>query len=252
MKCHEERSATPPDPLTHLTPAPDRLKPLLVILGPTGSGKSALALTLAQMFGGEIVNCDSVQLYKGFDIGSAKLPVSARRGIPHHLLDIAGVGDDFTAGDYSRAARKVLDGVTSRGKLPIVCGGSGLYLRALLAGLSPAPPRNEELRARLTKVAARRPSSLHYLLKCADARAAARIHPNDHQKLVRALEMVYLEGSAASQIQERARDQLTGYDVFKIGLSPDRQQLYCRLNARAAEMFANGLLEETRQLLALG
>jgi tRNA dimethylallyltransferase len=227
-------------------------KSLVVILGATGSGKSDLALALAERWRGEIVNCDSVQVYTGFDIGSAKLPATRRNGIPHHLIDVAGPDDNFTAGDYSRQARRVLAGISSRGNLPVVCGGTGFYLRALLSGLSPAPVRCDRLRARLSKVARLRPLSLHCLLERCDHIAASRIHPNDHQKLIRAIEMAYLENAAASAVQARPRDALEGYRFLKIGLNPDRGLLYSRLDARSEEMFHKGLVEETRRLLEQG
>jgi tRNA dimethylallyltransferase len=228
------------------------IKPLLVIFGPTASGKSELALNLAEQLNGEIVNCDSVQIYRGFDIGSAKLAPVERRGIPHHLIDVAGPGDHFTAGDYSQRAREEVAAISSHGKLPIVCGGTGFYLRALLDGLSPAPPRSRRLRERLSHIARSRPRSLYRLLYRADPQTAARIHPNDLQKLIRAIEMAYLERTAASEIQSRPRAPLTGYEILKIGLNPDRKELYKHLDARSKEMFARGLVEETRSLLQKG
>jgi tRNA dimethylallyltransferase len=228
------------------------LHPLIVILGPTGSGKSALALEIAGRWNGEIVNCDSVQVYRGFDIGSAKTPPETRRGIPHHLLDVAGPEDEFTAGDYSRLARKTLGAISSARKLAVVCGGTGFYLRALLIGLSSAAHRHHRLRYRLAAIARRRPSSLHRLLSQADSAAAARIHPNDHQKLIRALEMARLAGTTTSQIQSRPREALQGFKVLKLGLNPDRGRLYDALNARTTTMFEHGLIEETKSLLEAG
>jgi tRNA dimethylallyltransferase len=226
--------------------------PLIVVLGPTGSGKTELSLRLAERWNGEIISCDSVQVYRGFDIGSAKLPVSERHGIPHHLLDIATVGEEFTAGDYSRLARTALGHIRDAKKIPIVCGGTGFYLRAFLCGLSPAPPRHPALRDRLSAIARRRPTTLHHLLSRIDPKAAGSIHPNDHQKLIRALEMSCIEKSTASDIQSRPRDSLTGFEILRIGLNPDRQQLYGKLNARSADMFGNGLIEETAKLLESG
>ena len=223
-----------------------------MVVGPTGSGKSSLALDLAERNNGEIINCDSVQVYRGFDIGSAKLPPTQRRGIPHHLMDIAGPGDDFTAGDYARAAREVLSEISCRETIPILCGGTGFYLRALLMGLSPAPPRHDRLRERLTRIAHRRPSALHFLLSRLDEHTARRIHPNDLQKLIRALEMAWLEKTKTSQIQNRPRDTLRGYRVIKVGLHPERARLYEELNRRSAELFQNGIIQETEQLLAAG
>jgi tRNA dimethylallyltransferase len=226
--------------------------PLIVILGPTGSGKSALSVAIAEAANGEVVNCDSVQVYKGFEIGAAKIPQGERRGVTHHLLDIAGPGDDFTAGDYSRCARTILRSVSERSKLPVVCGGTGFYLRSLLVGLSPAPQRSEAVRKRLTRIAERRPSSLHYLLRRSDPAIAARIHSNDFQKLIRAIEMARMAAEAASAVQAQPRDELKGYRVLKIGLDPDRNELYARLNRRSAAMFASGLVEETQRLLHAG
>ena len=218
--------------------------PLIAVVGPTGSGKSALALHLAVLFGGEIVNCDSVQVYTGLDIGSAKTPVGQRFGVPHHLLDVIGAESEMTAGDYARHAGVVLEGIRGRGALPLIAGGTGFYLRALLDGLSPAPERNPELRARLAVVAQRRPGALHRFLKKKDAKAAERIHKNDHQKLIRAIEM-------AGTVQEERRG-VQGFRVLKIGLNPDRAALYEKLDRRCEWMFGNGLLEETRVLLESG
>ncbi len=225
---------------------------LLVILGPTGSGKSDLGLTLAETFDGEIVNCDSVQVYRHLDVGSAKTPVSERRGIPHHLIDVSDVDENFTAGDFQRLARQAIFSIHSRGKLPIVVGGTGLYLRALLQGLSAAPQRDEALRGRLGRISARRPHTLHRLLAARDPVAAARIHPNDQQKLIRALELIATSGEAASTVQKRPRDGLTGCRAVKLGLSPPRPLLNARLNARCKFMFEHGLVDETRQILAAG
>jgi tRNA dimethylallyltransferase len=233
-------------------PAAQKAKPLFVILGPTGSGKTALALDIAERFQGEIVNCDSVQVYRGFNIGAAKLPESERRGIPHHLFDVAGPETEFTAGDYLRDARLALAGISSRNRIAIVAGGAGFYLRALLHGLSPAPLRDEQLRARFDRIAEKRPSSLHFLLRRRDPDAAARIHPNDRQKLIRALEISTLARQAASHVQSRPRTPLEGYAVLKIGLNPDRCVLREQLARRAERMFQIGLVEETRQLLTAG
>jgi tRNA dimethylallyltransferase len=225
---------------------------LVVVLGPTGAGKSELSLALAESFCGEIVNCDSVQVYRGLDIGSAKLAPAARRGIPHHLIDIVDPREDLTAGAYAGLARQTLSDVARRERVPIVVGGTGFYLRALLDGLSPAPGRDERLRTRLCRIAARRPGTLHRLLRNHDPRAASRIHPNDLQKLIRALELTYLAGQPASAIQSRPRDALAGFAVLKLGLAPERNFLYARLNCRSERMFREGLLQETAGLLASG
>ena len=233
-------------------PAAQKTKPLLVVVGPTGSGKTALALEIAERFQGEIVNCDSVQVYRGFNIGAAKLLESERRGIPHHLFDVAGPETEFTAGDYLRNARLALAGISSRNCIAIVAGGAGFYLRALLHGLSPAPLRDEQLRARFDRIAQKRPSSLHFLLRRCDPAAAAGIHPNDRQKLIRALEISILARQTASHVQSRPRAPLEGYAVLKIGLNPDRSELREQLARRAERMFQEGLIEETRELLTVG
>lgn len=227
-------------------------KPLLVVVGPTGSGKSALALHLAERFEGEIVNCDSVQVYRDLDTGSGKLPVSARRSIPHHLLDVAGPAEDYTAGDYARQARAALAEISDRGKLPIVAGGTGFYLRALLWGLSPAPKRQQDLRERLSQLAVRRPEALHRALRRLDPEAAGRIHANDHQKLIRALELAYVRGHTGSGGTRPPRDPLRGYRILKLGLNPPRHELRGRIDRRTLEMFRHGLIEETRALLSEG
>jgi tRNA dimethylallyltransferase len=228
---------------------------LIVVAGPTGAGKSALALDLAGAFGGEIVNFDSLQLYRGFDVGTAKTPVSARRLIPHHLFDVLNPSDGYSAGDYARLARNIIFEITQRGRLPIAVGGSGFYLRALLDGLPPLPPRDPELRARLADRAQRaleqgRPGSTHRLLTRLDPAAAARIHARDVQKTIRALEirLVTRRGLPAPETAEPLR----GYQILRIGLNPDRAQLFERLNTRVQSMFSGGLIEEVRSLLAGG
>ncbi len=223
--------------------------PLVVIVGPTAAGKSALALFLAERCAGEIVNCDSVQVYRGFDIGTGKVPRTERRGIPHHLLDVVEPSEVFTAGDYRWEATRVLEEVRQRGRLPIVVGGTGLYLRALLEGLFEGPQRSEELRARLAEIARRRGREhLHHLLRRLDAQAAARIHPRDTSKITRALEVCLLARQPISRMQASGRVALRGFRVIKTGLSPDRQELARRINARVEKMFASGLLEETRAM----
>ncbi len=225
---------------------------MIAVLGPTGSGKSGLAVALALQFRGEIVNCDSVQVYRWLDIGSAKLPEADRRGIPHHLLDILDLGQELTAGAYVRLARPALTDISSRNRLPILVGGTGFYLRALLDGLSPAPGRDPALRARLAGLAQRKPAALYRFLRWCDPAAAARIHANDHQKLGRAIELALLSGRAAAQAQPAHRDRLQGYSVLKIGLAPDRKELYRRLDLRSMSLFEDGLLEETSAVLGCG
>jgi len=214
---------------------------LIAVVGPTGSGKSSLALAIARAYGGEIVNFDSVQVYRGLNIGSAKTPPDQRGGIPHHLLDVVSPLEDFTAGLFAARARQCLAEMAARKVLPVLVGGTGFYLRSLLDGLSPAPAANPELRRRLSGSKA-----LHRFLRRLDSAAAARIHPNDSQKLIRAIEMALAVSSPAP------RQGLEGFRVLKIGLNPDRAQLNERLNVRSQAMFAAGLVEETRALIESG
>ena len=230
--------------------APDR--PLVAVAGPTGSGKSDLALRLAEEFRGEIVNCDSLQVFRHFDIGTAKLPPAERRGIPHHLIDIADPDQLFTAGEYARLARDTIAEISARGRLPIVAGGTGFYLRAFLDGLFAGPSRDADLRRRLAARETRRPGSLHRVLRRFDPQAAAKIHPNDVPKVTRALEIRLLTRRPVSELFREGRDRLTGYRILKLGLMPDRDALYQRLDARCEAMFAGGLIDEVRGILSRG
>jgi len=226
--------------------------PLLVVAGPTASGKSALALELALQFQGEIVNCDSVQLYRGLDIGTAKTPTGQRRGIPHHLLDVLDPAELTTAGDYGLRARSVLREIASRDALPIVSGGTGFYLRALLDGLAEGPSRNEPLRERLNRMESRHSGRLHRLLFRLDAEAAARVHARDLNKLIRALEICILTRRPASHLFREGRTPLEGFRVLKFVLEPDRKKLHERIAARTHEIFAAGLVNEVRELVDRG
>ena len=222
------------------------------MVGPTGSGKSELALVLAAKFDGEIINCDSLQVYRHFDIGTAKLPVAERRCIPHHLIDILNPDELFTAGEYARLARAVVTDISARGRLPILAGGTGFYLRALLEGLFEGPARDQPLRDRLALRESQRPGSLHRLLTRYDSTTAEKIHSNDVPKVTRALEICLLTRQPVSRLFQQGRDALEGYRTLKLGLLPDRELLNPRLDARCACMFEHGLVEEVRHILSLG
>src|SRR3984957_1820969 len=229
--------------------------PLVVLLlGPTGSGKTALSLALAERFGGEIVSCDSVAVYRGMDLGTAKPSREEQARVPHHLIDVVDPDETFTAGEYSRQARAALREIAARGKLPIVTGGTGLYLRALTEGLFAGPVRQEDLRARLRRSAEKHGAAwLHRVLARVDATSAERIHANDAPKLIRAIEVCLAGRRPLSQVLAEpgaAKDPLTGFRLLRIGLNPPRQALYERLNRRCAQIFTSGLIAETRALLA--
>lgn len=225
-----------------------RDSPSVILLGPTGSGKTALSLALGERFGGEIVSCDSVAVYRGMDLGTAKPTAAERARLPHHVIDIADPDDPFTAGEYSQRARAALREIASRGNLPIVTGGTGLYLRALIEGLFAGPGRQSDLRERLQRSHCSHGTGwLHRILLRLDPESAARIHANDTPKLIRAIEVCLAARKPISQLL--SRDPLTGFRLLRIGLNPPRQQLYSRLDRRCAEMFAAGLIDEARGLL---
>ncbi len=223
---------------------------LLVIVGPTASGKTTLSVALAQQFRGEIVNCDSVAMVREFEIGTAKPAAAERAQAPHHLFDIVEPAGFITAGEYARRARQVLGEIRDRDHLPIVVGGAGLYLSALLNGLFPGPQRSEELRERLRESAATSGSGhLHGVLRRLDPAAAEKIHANDTPKLIRAIEVSLAARRPMTEQWKLGRDPLRGFRILRIGLNPDRELLYARINQRAARMFDQGLVEETSRLL---
>lgn len=224
---------------------------LAVILGPTASGKSTLAIHIAQTLGAEVVCCDSTQIYKHFDIGTGKLSQAEQKGVPHHLVDLVEPDEVFTAGDYRRIAEQTIKDICKRGKLPILTVGTGLYLRALLQGLDELPERSEALRQRLRERAAERGSEyLHRILLRRDPAGAAQIAPRDLQKLIRALEICFLTGKPASQLRGN-RAGLQGFAVTKIGLMPSREALYARIDTRVQSMLEAGWVDEVRGLIQL-
>jgi tRNA dimethylallyltransferase len=226
--------------------------PLIVLFGATASGKTALSLALAERFGGEVLSCDSVAVYRHMELGTAKPSTQARASIPHHLLDLYNPTEACTAGDYARHARHALHDLASRNRLPVLVGGTGLYLRALLDGLFAAPPRNEALREMLRARAERRgPASLYRALKRLDPAAAALIHANDISKVIRAIEVSLSASQPMTDQWRQGRDALAGYNVIRLGLNPPTPELYERINRRAEGMFEAGLVEETRQLVGM-
>jgi len=227
--------------------------PLVAIVGPTASGKSALGVSLAQRLSGEILACDSTQLYRGFDIGTAKPAANERHSIPHHLLDVLSPEEAATAGRYREMAIAALADLRRRHRLPILTVGTGLYLRALLEGLADVPQRSEGLRERLRCSAAQHgPGHLHQVLRRLDLEAARKIAPADQQKLIRSIEICLLAKKPLSDVHRNGRAPLQGWRPIKIGLMPPRDALYERIHARTETMLERGWLEEVRTLLATG
>jgi tRNA dimethylallyltransferase len=231
----------------------ETLLPLVAIVGPTASGKSALGVWLAERTAGEVIACDSTQLYRGFDIGTAKPTEAERRGIPHHLIDVLRPDEAGTAGGYREMAIGVLGQLRQSTCLPVFTVGTGLYLRALLEGLADSPQRSEALRKRLREsVRERRAGHLHRVLQRLDREAAARIAPADEQKLIRAIEVCLLARKPISEVHRAGRQTLRGWRAVKIGLLPPRELLYERIHARTDAMLARGWLSETRNLVVKG
>jgi tRNA dimethylallyltransferase len=224
--------------------------PAIVILGPTASGKTGLAIALATRFQGEIVSCDALQVYKGMDIGTAKVSEAEQGLVPHHMLDVQNPDRDFSAGDYQRMARKVIAGISERGRHPFVVGGTGFYLKALIDGLFQGPPRSEQLRLRMREIIRRRsPAVLHRALLRIDPESAQRISRTDGERIIRAYEVYLLTGKTMKWWQLQPRDAFAGYRWLKLGIALPREQLYDRINRRVDEMFQAGLVEEVRELL---
>jgi tRNA dimethylallyltransferase len=231
----------------------DATLPLVAVIGPTASGKSALGIWLSEQLGGEVVACDSTQLYRGFDIGTAKPLLAERREVPHHLIDVLSPEEPATAGGYREMALATLADLRHRARLPIFTVGTGLYLRALLEGLADVPQRSEELRERL-RLSAREhpPGHLHKILKRLDSEAARKISAGDEQKLIRAIEVCLITKKPLTELHRTGRTPLQGWRALKIGLAPDREALYARIHARTNAMLAHSWLDEVRSLLSAG
>jgi tRNA dimethylallyltransferase len=239
----------------------DREPLVVAVLGPTASGKTALALAIARRFPGEIINCDSVAMYREFEIGTAKPSVAERAQVPHHLLDCVDPLADVSAGEYARQARRILGQIVlgpgvaresgQHGRLPIVSGGTGLYLRALLEGLFEGPARSEDLRKKLRVRAERHGAEhLHRILQRLDPSAAKHIHAHDVPKMIRAIEVCMASRRPMTELWREGREPLRGFRILRLGLNPEREALYARINQRAAKMFDEGLIAEAARLLA--
>ncbi len=225
----------------------------LAVVGPTATGKSALALALAERYGGEIVSCDSTAVYRGVDIGTDKVPASERRGIPHHLIDVVDLTADYTAAQYARDASAVSREILARGHVPIVVGGTGFYYRALTRGLFPGPGRDTALRTRLERVAARRgPTFLHRLLKRIDPESAIRIQPRDVKRLVRALEVFFLTGRPLTAHFSETVPPLPDVEMLAVALRLPAELTSVRVTARVDRQFARGVVDEVQSLLRSG
>jgi tRNA dimethylallyltransferase len=229
------------------------LKELVAIVGPTATGKSALGIALAKRFNGEVVACDSTAVYRGFDIGTDKVPDAQQQGIPHHMVDVADPTEEYSAARYAREAAATIRNITARGKLPILVGGTGLYYRALTRGFFPGPSRDAALRTRLERIAARRgPERLHVLLGRVDAESAARIQPRDLKRLVRALEVYHLTRRPLTEHFAETQSPLPEYAVTAFALRISPEATAERVARRVDEQFDRGLLDEIRAVLASG
>ncbi len=226
---------------------------LLAIVGPTATGKSALGIALARRFAGEVVSCDSTAVYRRFDIGTDKVPMHERQGIPHHMIDVAEPTDEYSAARYAREASAVIRGITTRGKLPILVGGTGLYYRALVRGFFPGPARDTAMRARLERIAdLKGVERLHTLLNRVDRAAAERIQPRDRKRLVRALEVYFLTGRPITAHFAETQPPLPEYEVVSFALRIPQELTAARVAARVDAQFEHGLLDEIRAILADG
>jgi tRNA dimethylallyltransferase len=239
--------------MASLSEAQLRRKPLVAIVGPTAVGKSRLGLALAKCLDTDIVTADSRQVYRGMDVGTDKPPVAAREGITHHLIDLVDPDEPFNAGLFRRHAGRVIEQVHRRRRLPLVVGGTGLYVRSLLQGLCEAPASDSGVRAQLSEEArAQGREHLHARLAAADPATAAKLHPRDTSKIIRALEVHHLTGLPLSSFQARHGFMERPFSALIIGLNREREVLYRRIEERIEWQLTHGLIEETRRLLDAG
>jgi tRNA dimethylallyltransferase len=228
-------------------------KNLVIILGPTGVGKSRISIQMAHLFEGEVINCDSMQVYRGFDIGTDKISPDSKEGVPHHLLDVVAPETQFTAADFVQAALTAAEGIWERARLPIITGGTGLYLKALIDGLFPGGQKNPEIRRQLEQEArAQGLEPLWKRLAQVDPAYADKIGPRDRIRIIRALEVYLATGQPFSRHFSRTRSHVTGCNLIRIGLNLERRDLYTRIDRRVERMFTAGLIDEVQNLLAAG
>jgi tRNA dimethylallyltransferase len=247
---------SPPNPDEQRSKAcrQDACAPIIAIVGPTASGKSALGIELALRLGGEIINCDSVQVYQGIQIATAKVPIEEQRGVPHHLIDFVSPRINFTAADWARAAIEKIEEIEARDRRVLLVGGTGLYLRALRQPFFPSPPTDEKLRGRLNKIRERRgPERLHRILQRFDPAEADKLNPRDWPRVQRAIEFCLQTGEPISRERPlRPEPPAAAARIRIFGLNPPRAETYARINERTEKHFTNGLVDEVRQLLREG
>ena len=226
---------------------------VVVIVGSTASGKSSIAVDLARRFGGEIVNADSMQVYRGMDVGTAKPSLAERREIPHHLFDVVDPDQEFNAAIYRSLAMRALKGIAKRDAMAFVVGGTGLYVKTLLGGLLECPPSDPVLRnALLQEWEVQGFAAMHARLKSLDPESAEKIHPHDRVRILRALEVIHLAGYPLSTLIRKHRFEERSFVSLKICLQMDRERLYHRIDERCMVMVGNGLLRETQDLINKG
>ena len=232
---------------------PSKTKSLVAIVGPTATGKSTLGIEIAERFGGEVISCDSTAVYRGFDIGTDKVPLEDRRGIPHHLIDVVDPRENYSAARYATDAAAVIFETSARGRLPILVGGTGLYYRALTRGLFPGPGRDSDLRERFSALSDRYGvERLHRLLHYIDPESADRIHARDVKRLIRALEVYYLTGRPLTRHFEETRSLLAGYSIVGIALRQSSETTAVKVARRVEDQLNEGLVDEVRRLRDAG